>query len=125
MIEVVDGWWRLQAVISRCSAETAKRRLTQTTPHDSPGSFLVSKISAKLKRGHLPQRRRKMQVDRLNAGEVAENRRPSTRSVVILGQSHVYHTERTPARSGPPRTGAGPLRESLSAPPYSRPLRSQ
>jgi len=38
------------SVTSRCSTETAKRRITQTTPHDSPrdSSFLMPKISAKL-----------------------------------------------------------------------------
>jgi len=32
----------------------AKHRITQTMPHDSPGtpSFLMPKVSAKLKRGH-------------------------------------------------------------------------
>jgi len=51
------------SVTSRCSTETAKRRITQTTPHDSPGtlSFLLPKMSAKLKRDD-PQRRRQMQV---------------------------------------------------------------
>jgi len=31
----------------------------------------------------------------LNAGDVAGNWRPSTRSIVNLARSHVYHTERT------------------------------
>jgi len=40
-----------------------KRRITQTTPHDIPGTLVFScrKISAKLKRGH-PQRRCQMHV---------------------------------------------------------------
>jgi len=39
------------SVTSRSSTKTAKRRITQTTPHDSPGthSFLKPKISAKPK----------------------------------------------------------------------------
>ena len=37
-------------VTSRCSTKMAKRRITQTTPHDTPwdSSFLMPKISAKL-----------------------------------------------------------------------------
>ena len=40
------------SVTSRCSTKTAKRSVMQTVPHDSPGSFLMPKISAELKRGH-------------------------------------------------------------------------
>ena len=42
------------SVTSRSSTKTAIRRITQTTPHDSPGnsSFLKRKISAKFDRGH-------------------------------------------------------------------------
>jgi len=29
-----------QSDTSRCSTETAKRRITQTTPHDSPGTLV-------------------------------------------------------------------------------------
>jgi len=36
---------------SRCSTKTVKRRITQTTPDDSPSSFLTPKISAKFYRG--------------------------------------------------------------------------
>ena len=49
-------------VTSRCSTETAKRRITQK--HHTIGqhsSFLVPKISAKFRRSH-PQRRRQMKV---------------------------------------------------------------
>ena len=44
------------SVTSRSSTKTAKRRITQTTPHDTPkdSSFLMPKISAKLDRGHPP-----------------------------------------------------------------------
>jgi len=48
------------SVTSRCSTKTAKRRITQTTPHDSAGT-LTPKISAKFDRGH-PLRGRRMQV---------------------------------------------------------------
>jgi len=39
---------------SRSATKTAKRRITKTTPHDSPGtlSFLTPRISAKFDRGH-------------------------------------------------------------------------
>ena len=51
------------SVTSRSSTKTAKRRITQTTPHNTPreSSFLVPKISAKFDRGH-PLRWRRMQV---------------------------------------------------------------
>jgi len=51
------------SVTSQSSTKTAKRRITQTTPHDTPrnSSFLVPKISAKFDRGH-PLRRCRMQV---------------------------------------------------------------
>ena len=51
------------SITSRCSTKMAKRRITQTPPHDSPGSlvFLCQKIFSKFKRGH-PQRGRQMQV---------------------------------------------------------------
>ena len=39
------------SVTSRHCTEMAKRRITQTTPHDSQGSFLC-KTSAKFKLGH-------------------------------------------------------------------------
>ena len=51
------------SVTSRSSTKTAKRRITQTTPRDTPrdSSFLTPKISAKFDRGH-PLRGRRMQV---------------------------------------------------------------
>jgi len=54
----------------------------------------MPKISSKLKRSHPLQRRRQMQVGRLNTGAVAENWRLLKRSVVNLARSQVYHTER-------------------------------
>jgi len=83
------------SVTSRCSTEMAKRIGSHNTtrwPRDS--SFLMPKISSKLKQGH-PQRRRQMyRWGRLNAGAVAENWRLSTRSIANLARSQVYHTER-------------------------------
>ena len=58
------------SVTSRCSTKTAKRRITQTTPHDTPrdSSFLMPKISAKFDRGH-PLRGRQMQVGWVKIGD--------------------------------------------------------
>jgi len=46
------------SVTSRCCAKTAKFRITQTKPHDRPGthSFLVPKILGKFHRGSPPAR---------------------------------------------------------------------
>ena len=58
------------SVTSRSSTKTAKRRITQTTPHDSPveSSFLKPKISTKLDRDH-PLRGRQMQVGWVKIGD--------------------------------------------------------
>ena len=57
------------SVTSRSSTKTAKRRITQTTPHDSPGSsFRTPKISAKFHRDH-PLRGRQMQVGWVKIGD--------------------------------------------------------
>jgi len=58
------------SVTSRCSTKTAKRRITQTTPHDTPrdSSILMPKISAKFDRGH-PVRGRRMQVGWVKIGD--------------------------------------------------------
>ena len=57
------------SVTSRSSTETARRRITQTAPHDTPGtSFLMPKISAKFDRGH-PLRGRQMQVGWVKIGD--------------------------------------------------------
>ena len=67
------------SVTSWCSTKTAKRMITQTTPHDSPGtlSFLMPKISAKFDRGH-PLQGHQMQVG------VGQNRRLSTNNRLYL-----------------------------------------
>ena len=75
------------SVASRCSTETAKRRITQTTPHDSPGTLVFWCRKYRSPPTEAPKCRRGW----LNAGEVAENWRLSTRSVVNLARSHVYH----------------------------------
>jgi len=51
------------SVTSRCSTEMAKRRITQTTPHDSPVTLVFGcrKYRQKFKCGH-PQWRCQMQV---------------------------------------------------------------
>jgi len=58
------------SITSRSSTKTAKRGITQTTPHDTPGdsSFLMPKISAKFDRGH-PLRGRRMQVGWVKIGD--------------------------------------------------------
>ena len=80
------------SITSQCSTETAKCRITQITPHDSPRTFLTPKISAKLKRDH-PNGGAKCRCHRLNAGVVAENWQLSMQSVVNWAQSQVYHTQ--------------------------------
>ena len=58
------------SVTSRSSTKTAKRRITYTTPHDTPreSSFLTPKICAKFDRGH-PPRGRQMQVGWVKIGD--------------------------------------------------------
>jgi len=57
------------SVTSRCSTKTVKRRITQTTPHDTQGLyFLMPKISAKFDQGH-PLRGRRMQVGWVKIGD--------------------------------------------------------
>ena len=58
-------------------------------------SFVMPKISAKLKRGH-PNGGAKCRRCRLNAAAIPTNWRLSTRSVVNLVRLQVYHTERPP-----------------------------
>jgi len=56
------------SVTSRSSTKTAKHRITQTTPHDTPNSsFLMPKISAKFDRGY-SLRGRRMQVGWVKIG---------------------------------------------------------
>jgi len=71
------------SVTSRCFTEMAKRRITQTTPHYSPGTrvFLAGAENLGKTQAESSQRRRHMQV---RYGAVAGNWRLSTRSVVNL-----------------------------------------
>ena len=65
----IANWNALPSVTSRSSTKTNKRRITQTTPYDSPDtSFLKPKISAKFDRGH-PLRGRQMQVGWVKIGD--------------------------------------------------------
>jgi len=54
--------------------------------------FLMPKISANLKRGHTQNGGARCRWGTLNAGELAENWRLSTRSVVNLARSQVCHS---------------------------------
>jgi len=100
----------------------AKRRITQTTPHDNPGTLVFGRQKsrqnangvtlntvAKYRWGRLNGRQKSRQNangvtlntvakywwGRLNAGAIAvQNWQLSTCSVVNLARSQVYHTER-------------------------------
>ena len=66
------------SVTSRRSTKTAKRRITQTTPHDSPGTlFSKAKDFRKIRPGSPPTRAP-------NAGGVGQNRRLLTNSSLYL-----------------------------------------
>jgi len=53
----------------KSSTKTAKCRITQTTPHDSPGTLVLRpKISANFDRGH-PLRGHQMQVKWVKIGD--------------------------------------------------------
>jgi len=58
------------SVTSRSSTKTAKHRITQTTPHDTPkdSSFLMPKMCAQFDRGH-PLQGRRMQVGWVRIGD--------------------------------------------------------
>ena len=76
------------SVTSRCSTETAKRRITQTTPQD------LGKTQA-----GSPQRRRQMHVGLTGDFRQITRYNPKTltvASVVDLIRSQVYHAEHPP-----------------------------
>ena len=51
------------SVTSRCSTKTAKHRITQTTPHDTPGTLVFwCQRSPRNSTGVIPLRERRMQV---------------------------------------------------------------
>jgi len=77
------------SVTSRCSTETVKRRITQTTIHDNKGTLVFRRqISRQNSNGVTPNGGPKCKWDRLNAVAVAENWQLSTRSVVNLRPVH-------------------------------------
>ena len=66
------------SVTSRCSTKTAKRRMTQTTPHDTPGTLVFwSQRSPRNSTGSPP-------TGAPNAGGVGQNRRLSTNNRLYL-----------------------------------------
>ena len=66
------------SVTSRCSTKTAKRRITQTTPHDSPGTLVFwCQRSPRNSTGITP-------CGAPNTGGVGQNRRLSTNSWLYL-----------------------------------------
>ena len=66
------------SVTSRCSTKTAKGRITQTTPHDSPGTLVFwCQRSLRNSTGVTPTRAP-------NAGGVGQNRRLLTNSRLYL-----------------------------------------
>ena len=85
--------------LSKCSTETAKRRITQTVPHNSPGTLVLwCRKSWQNSNGVTRNGGAKCRCGRLNAGAVAEKWRLSTWSVSIVNLVwfQVYHTERPP-----------------------------
>ena len=69
-------------VTSRCSTKTAKRRITQITPHDSPGTLVSDANNLREIRPGSPPTRGP------NAGGVGQNRR-------LLTNSRLYHENGT------------------------------
>ena len=66
------------SVTSRCSTKTAKRRITQTTPHDSPGTLVLDvKDLREIRLGSPP-------AGAPNTGGVGQNRGISTNSWLYL-----------------------------------------
>jgi len=72
------------SVTSRSSTKTAKRRITQTTPHDSPGSLVFCiKDLRKIRPGSPP-------TGAPNAGGVGQYRRLSTNNRLNLDKKLSY-----------------------------------
>jgi len=87
------------SVASRCSTETAKRRIMQTTPRAIAQGLQFSEAEnlGKTQTGSAAtEAPNACRWGRLHAGAVAANWRLSTRRVVNLARSQVYHTERPP-----------------------------
>jgi len=72
------------SVTSQSSTKTAKRRITQTTPHDSPGSLVFdAKDLREIRPGSPPTRAP-------NAGGVGQNRRLLTNNRLDALRVRVY-----------------------------------
>ena len=77
------------SVISRSSTKTAKGRITQTTPHDSPGTLVFwSQRSPRNSTGVTP-------AGAPNGGGVGQNRRLSTNSWLYLDKKLSYRHEKS------------------------------
>jgi len=70
---------------SRCSTETAKRRITQTAPHDSPGNLVFWRQRSP--RNFTGATR----MGTPNAGGVGQNRRLSTNNRLYLENDFKWH----------------------------------
>jgi len=85
------------SVTNRCSTEVAKCRITQTMPHDSPGTLVFwCRKSPQNSNRVILNGCSKCRWGRLNASVVAENWQLSTWGIVNLVWSQVYHTEHSP-----------------------------
>ena len=77
-----------------------KRRIMQTTPHDSPGTLVFRYRRSQQNSTRVtpppPNGCAKCRWDRLNAGVVPANWQLSTRNILNLARLSVYHTERPP-----------------------------
>ena len=71
---------RSASVTSRCSSETAKRHTNNATRQSRESSFLMPKLSAKLKRGH-SQWRRQMQLGWVKIGDFSQITRYNSKMV--------------------------------------------
>ena len=80
-----------QSVTSWCFTETAKHRVTQTTPRHSPWTLAFWSVVEDLVK---TRNWGGVAWGRFSGGAVAANRRISTRSVNNLVLSQVYHIER-------------------------------
>jgi len=79
------------SVTSRCSTETAKCRITQTVPYDSPGTLVFCcRKSWQNSNGVARNRGAKCKWGMLSAGVVAENWPLLTRFVANLVWSQIY-----------------------------------
>ena len=81
------------SVTSRCFTETAKRKITQTMPHNRPGTLVFCCWKSWQNSNAVsPNGGAKCRWGRLNAGAVAANWQLSMRSIVNLVRSQVCHT---------------------------------